>query len=111
MQNRRFAAQNISHRLDGGRRTAPGLRVRVSDSGACADAIRWRAEHSPPSEISLVFPNKYPSLRPLWPHFQTHTADRMAAQSKQVALSPWGNALAGALGAVFANTCVYPLDM
>jgi len=34
----------------------------------------------------------------------------MAAQSKEV-LSPWGSALAGALGAVFANTCVYPLDM
>lgn len=34
----------------------------------------------------------------------------MAVQSKE-ALSPWGNALAGALGAVFANTCVYPLDM
>ena len=36
--------------------------------------------------------------------------EEMAAQSK-VALPPWGNALAGALGAVFANTCVYPLDM
>ena len=36
--------------------------------------------------------------------------DIMAVQSKE-ALSPWGSALAGALGAVFANTCVYPLDM
>ena len=34
----------------------------------------------------------------------------MAVQSKE-SLSPWGSALAGALGAVFANTCVYPLDM
>jgi len=34
----------------------------------------------------------------------------MAVQSKE-SLSPWGSALAGALGAVFANTCVYPLDI
>jgi len=35
----------------------------------------------------------------------------MAAQSKPVALPPWGNALAGATGAVLANAMVYPLDM
>jgi hypothetical protein len=36
----------------------------------------------------------------------------MAGQSKEAqVLSPWGNAIAGALGAVFANSVVYPLDM
>ncbi|OKL59480.1 hypothetical protein UA08_05258 [Talaromyces atroroseus] len=35
----------------------------------------------------------------------------MAGQSKQVRLSPWGSALAGATGAVLANAMVYPLDI
>lgn len=35
----------------------------------------------------------------------------MTGQSKQVRLSPWGSALAGATGAVLANAMVYPLDM
>lgn len=35
----------------------------------------------------------------------------MAVQSKPVPLPPWGNALAGATGAVLANAMVYPLDM
>lgn len=34
----------------------------------------------------------------------------MAAQSKET-LPPWGSAIAGATGAVLANTVVYPLDM
>ncbi|KAJ0421862.1 mitochondrial carrier domain-containing protein [Aspergillus carlsbadensis] len=34
----------------------------------------------------------------------------MAGQSKP-ALSPWGSAIAGAAGAVLANTIVYPLDL
>ena len=33
------------------------------------------------------------------------------AESKPAVLSPWGAAVAGAMGAVFANTCVYPLDV
>jgi len=35
----------------------------------------------------------------------------MAGQSKVDVLPPWGNAVAGAAGAVIANTLVYPLDM
>ena len=35
----------------------------------------------------------------------------MAAQSKEMLLPPWGHALAGATGAVFANAVVYPLDL
>ncbi|MCJ1442744.1 MAG: ADP/ATP carrier protein [Stictis urceolatum] len=35
----------------------------------------------------------------------------MAAISGQPPLPPWGNALAGAAGAVMANALVYPLDM
>ncbi|KAG2416932.1 hypothetical protein HFD88_008149 [Aspergillus terreus] len=35
----------------------------------------------------------------------------MAGQSKQVRLSPWGSAVAGATGAVLANAMVYPLDL
>ncbi|KAL6709510.1 ADP/ATP carrier protein [Coniothyrium glycines] len=35
----------------------------------------------------------------------------MAGQSKVDALPPWGNAVAGAAGAVIANTLVYPLDL
>lgn len=35
----------------------------------------------------------------------------MAGQSKVEALPPWGNAVAGAAGAVIANTLVYPLDL
>ncbi|KAK3997717.1 peroxisomal adenine nucleotide transporter 1 [Cladorrhinum sp. PSN332] len=35
----------------------------------------------------------------------------MAAQSKPVPIGPWGKATAGAAGAVFANTLVYPLDL
>ena len=35
----------------------------------------------------------------------------MGAQSKEAALPPWGYAVAGAFGAVVANTLVYPLDM
>ncbi|KAI9875513.1 MAG: ADP/ATP carrier protein [Pleopsidium flavum] len=35
----------------------------------------------------------------------------MAIQSKQLPLPPWGNALAGATGAVLANAIVYPLDI
>lgn len=34
----------------------------------------------------------------------------MAGQSKPE-ISPWGKAVAGAAGAVLANTLVYPLDM
>ena len=35
----------------------------------------------------------------------------MARKAKEVSLPPWGNALAGACGAVLANAIVYPLDM
>jgi len=35
----------------------------------------------------------------------------MAGQSKVETLPPWGNAVAGAAGAVIANTLVYPLDL
>lgn len=35
----------------------------------------------------------------------------MAAISKDFVLSPWGKAVAGAAGAVLANTLVYPLDI
>ncbi|KAF2129910.1 peroxisomal membrane protein-like protein Pmp47 [Dothidotthia symphoricarpi CBS 119687] len=35
----------------------------------------------------------------------------MAGHSKVDALPPWGNAVAGAAGAVIANTLVYPLDL
>ncbi|KAF8441979.1 peroxisomal carrier protein [Terfezia claveryi] len=35
----------------------------------------------------------------------------MGAQSKEVALPPWGYAVAGAFGAVVANALVYPLDI
>lgn len=35
----------------------------------------------------------------------------MTGQSKQVRLSPWGSAVAGASGAVLANAAVYPLDL
>ena len=35
----------------------------------------------------------------------------MGVQSKPVPIGPWGKATAGAAGAVFANTLVYPLDL
>lgn len=35
----------------------------------------------------------------------------MGAQSKEAVIPPWGLAVAGATGAVLANTLVYPLDM
>ena len=35
----------------------------------------------------------------------------MGVQPKEAPLPPWGNALAGATGAVLANAVVYPLDM
>jgi len=35
----------------------------------------------------------------------------MAGQSKEAPLPPWGYAVAGAAGAVLANTVVYPLDV
>jgi len=35
----------------------------------------------------------------------------MAVQSKEAPLPPWGYAVAGAAGAVIANTLVYPLDI
>jgi hypothetical protein len=35
----------------------------------------------------------------------------MAALSKEAPMPPWGYAVAGAFGAVLANTLVYPLDM
>ncbi|MCJ1423649.1 ADP/ATP carrier protein [Sticta canariensis] len=35
----------------------------------------------------------------------------MASRSSQLPLPPWGNALAGATGAVLANAIVYPLDI
>ncbi|MCJ1261946.1 ADP/ATP carrier protein [Lobaria immixta] len=35
----------------------------------------------------------------------------MASRSSQAPLPPWGNALAGATGAVLANAIVYPLDI
>jgi hypothetical protein len=35
----------------------------------------------------------------------------MSGQSKIERLPPWGNAVAGATGAVLANALVYPLDM
>jgi len=35
----------------------------------------------------------------------------MAGLSKEAAIPPWGLAVAGATGAVLANTIVYPLDM
>ena len=35
----------------------------------------------------------------------------MASKADQTPLPPWGNALAGAAGALLANALVYPLDM
>jgi len=35
----------------------------------------------------------------------------MAGLSKETPIPPWGLAVAGATGAVLANTIVYPLDM
>lgn len=35
----------------------------------------------------------------------------MPSRAGQAPLPPWGNALAGATGAVLANALVYPLDM
>ena len=35
----------------------------------------------------------------------------MAHNPSQEPLPPWGNALAGAAGALLANAVVYPLDM
>ena len=35
----------------------------------------------------------------------------MPGKAGQPPLPPWGNALAGATGAVLANSIVYPLDM
>ena len=35
----------------------------------------------------------------------------MAHNSSYEPLPPWGNALAGAAGALLANAAVYPLDM
>lgn len=35
----------------------------------------------------------------------------MTGKAGQPPLPPWGNALAGATGAVLANAIVYPLDM
>ena len=35
----------------------------------------------------------------------------MPEKTGQLPLPPWGNALAGATGAVLANAIVYPLDM
>ncbi len=35
----------------------------------------------------------------------------MDGKAGQPPLPPWGNALAGATGAVLANAIVYPLDM
>lgn len=35
----------------------------------------------------------------------------MPGKAGQAPLPPWGNALAGATGAVLANAIVYPLDM
>jgi len=35
----------------------------------------------------------------------------MVVQSKPAAIGPWGQATAGAAGAVFANSLVYPLDL
>ena len=35
----------------------------------------------------------------------------MAAKTGKPPLPPWGNAVAGATGAVLANALVYPLDM
>ena len=35
----------------------------------------------------------------------------MAADTRQYPLPPWGDALAGATGALVANAVVYPLDM
>jgi len=35
----------------------------------------------------------------------------MASKACQAPLPPWGNALAGATGALLANAIVYPLDM
>jgi len=36
---------------------------------------------------------------------------KMGVQSKEAPIPPWGLAIAGAAGAVIANTLVYPLDM
>jgi len=35
----------------------------------------------------------------------------MGVQSKEAPIPPWGLAIAGAAGAVIANSLVYPLDM
>ena len=35
----------------------------------------------------------------------------MSVKRPQLSLPPWGNALAGATGAILANAIVYPLDM
>ncbi len=43
--------------------------------------------------------------------FNKTTTAPMAGKAGQPSLPPWGNALAGATGAVLANAIVYPLDM
>jgi len=63
---------------------------------------------SPPTKNKKKLPTEFATY--LSVHHPIQSAVEMAVQSKE-ALSPWGNALAGAMGAVFANTCVYPLDM
>ena len=68
---------------------------------------RRHFEQKDPASPNTGLFNPIPSPRPVPILF--HFC-RMAVQSKET-LSPWGSALAGALGAVFANTCVYPLDM
>lgn len=44
-------------------------------------------------------------------HFLGSHSFVMPGKTGQVPLPPWGNALAGATGAVLANAIVYPLDV
>lgn len=57
----------------------------------------------------LACSSQYPS--PIFPQRPLSTRPAMAGQSKVETLPPWGYAVAGAAGAVIANTLVYPLDL
>lgn len=105
---RHFAKRNeLAKSLANVRNQPPRGPVSGAPLVGCRDAIRFP---SPPVRINCTLSTKTFAL--LHHHHLPRQLrkEEMAAQSKEI-LSPWGNALAGALGAVFANTCVYPLDM
>lgn len=66
----------------------------------------WAAECNCSSTIAL----DKPELQEHWTA-RSSGFPEMASRPSQAPLPPWGNALAGATGAVLANAIVYPLDM